>query len=58
MLILNIMKFLIAVLGSVAAASQERCYALSLEGGGDKGAYQAGVIWGFMHYGNPENFQW
>lgn len=30
--------------------------ALSLEGGGNKGAYEAGVIWGLMHYGNPEDF--
>ena len=32
--------------------------ALALNGGGSKGAYQAGVMWGWMHYGNPDDFQW
>ena len=40
------------------AQKPERCYALSLEGGGAKGAYEAGVIWGMMHYGDPDDFQW
>lgn len=30
--------------------------ALALEGGGAKGSYEAGVIWGFMHGGNPDDF--
>lgn len=30
--------------------------ALALEGGGAKGAYEAGVIWGLMHHGNPDEF--
>lgn len=29
-----------------------------MNGGGAKGAYQAGVIYGFMHEGNPDDFQW
>ena len=32
--------------------------ALALNGGGAKGAYQAGVIYGWMHEGNPDDFQW
>ena len=49
--------FTVALLTTLTQA-QERCYALSLEGGGAKGAYEAGVIWGMMHYGNPDDFQW
>ena len=38
--------------------TQDSCLALALNGGGSKGSYQAGVIWGWMHYGNPDDFQW
>ena len=41
---------------AVAAGSQESCLALALNGGGSKGAYQAGAIYGFMHEGNPDDF--
>lgn len=40
------------------AGTQDTCLALALNGGGSKGAYQAGVIYGWMHEGNPEDFQW
>lgn len=51
--------FSTAVLFAVtSAADSDRCMALALEGGGAKGAYEAGVIWGLMHYGNPDDFQW
>lgn len=43
---------------AVSATKQETCYALALNGGGAKGAYQAGAIYGFMHEGNPDDFQW
>ncbi len=43
---------------SVNAKKQETCYGLAMNGGGAKGAYQAGVIYGFMHEGNPDDFQW
>lgn len=36
----------------------DHCYALALNGGGSKGAYQAGVIWGLMNYGDPADFEW
>ena len=41
-----------------ATETQESCLALALNGGGAKGAYQSGVIYGFMHDGNPDDFQW
>lgn len=40
------------------AGKKDTCLALALNGGGSKGAYQAGVIYGFMHEGNPDDFQW
>ena len=49
---------LAAVAGQAVAGSQETCLALALNGGGSKGAYQAGVIYGWMHEGNPDDFQW
>ena len=27
-----------------------------LSGGGSNGAWEAGVLWGFTHYGNPADF--
>ena len=32
------------------------CRALALSGGGSNGAWEAGVIWGFMNYGSPDDF--
>jgi predicted acylesterase/phospholipase RssA len=29
-----------------------------MAGGGSKGAYEAGVVWGLMHYGNPEDYRY
>ena len=38
--------------------TQDSCLALALNGGGSKGSYQAGVIWGWTHYGNPDDFRY
>jgi len=29
-----------------------------LSGGGSNGAWEAGVIWGLLHYGNPDEYKW
>ena len=29
-----------------------------MSGGGVNGAWEAGVIWGLLHYGDPREFQW
>ena len=29
-----------------------------MSGGGVNGAWEAGVIYGLIHYGNPKDFQW
>jgi len=34
----------------------EYCRALALSGGGNKGAWEAGIVWGLTHYGNPDDF--
>ena len=34
------------------------CNALVMSGGGSNGAWEAGVIWGLVHYGNPKDFEW
>ena len=43
---------------SATESNGERCHALVLSGGGVNGAWEAGVIYGLTHYGNPENYQW
>ena len=34
------------------------CHALVMSGGGSNGAWEAGVIYGLVHYGNPEDYKW
>jgi len=34
------------------------CRVLVLSGGGSNGAWEMGALWGFLHYGNPEDFTW
>jgi len=31
---------------------------LALSGGSNKGAWEVGVIWGLVNYGNPDDFAW
>lgn len=40
------------------AGSGKKCRALVLSGGGTNGAWEAGVIWGLTHYGDPADFAW
>ena len=39
-------------------AGDKKCRALALSGGANHGAWEAGVIWGLQHYGNPEDYTW
>ena len=57
-LIVGIMihKSIILILVSTVAAKEGICRALVLSGGGSNGAWEAGVLWGLTHYGNPEDF--
>ena len=42
----------------MAKAAEQYCRALALSGGGSFGCYETGVIWGLLHYGNPEDYSW
>ncbi len=58
---LDLHKFaMCAILGaSVAnALTDGKCHALVLSGGGANGAWEAGIMWGLTHYGNPADFFW
>ena len=35
-----------------------KCRALAMSGGANYGAWEAGVIWGLTHYGDPADFAW
>ena len=37
---------------------QDTCTALVLSGGGSNGAWEAGVLWGLVHYGNASDYQY
>lgn len=37
---------------------EKYCYALALSGGGSFGCYETGVVWGLLHYGNPDDYRW
>ena len=47
-----------ATLFTEVEAGDKKCRALVLSGGGTNGAWEAGVVWGLTHYGNPEDFEW
>ena len=47
-----------AGLGVAAVAADDTCTALVLAGGANCGAWQAGVLWGLMHYGDPADFEY
>ena len=52
-------SYVAASIAAMAHASTDgKCRALVLSGGSNNGAWEAGVIWGLVHYGNPEDFTW
>ena len=48
--------FGLSALAGAALAKQEVCRALLLSGGGNNGAWEAGVLYGLVNYGNPADF--
>lgn len=54
------MKYLaVASLAAMGVAvSDGKCRVLVLSGGSNNGAWESGVIWGLLHYGNPADFAW
>ena len=52
-------SFIPIILGaSSLVEAANTCTALVMSGGGSNGAWEAGVIWGLVHYGNPKDFEW
>jgi len=51
---------------STSASSEEnklvskdgKCRALVMSGGGNNGVWEAGVLYGLTHYGDPADFTW
>ena len=41
-----------------SAGSDGKCRALALSGGSNNGAWEVGVMWGLVHYGDPADFAW
>ena len=50
--------FSVALFVSLASALQDdgTCLALVMGGGANNGAWQAGLLYGLMHYGDSEDF--
>lgn len=55
---MNILKTLsLSLIATVSA--QKSCRALAMSGGGSKGAYEVGVLWGLVKNDpNPEKYKW
>ena len=48
-----------AMLASLSYASTDgKCRALVLSGGSNNGAWETGVMWGLVNYGNSTDFTW
>ena len=47
-----------AVMLAGAAAAKDVCRGLVLSGGGSNGAWEVGVISGFVNSGNTSDFEW
>jgi NTE family protein len=50
--------FALSILAITINATQDHCYALALEGGGDKGAYQAGALSEILRHHGDETVQY
>lgn len=54
----NLVVPLLLAAAAPLAHAAEKCRALILSGGGSNGAWEAGVLWGLLHNGNPADFEW
>ena len=50
-------KILAAALLAAQVQAVE-CKAIVLSGGGNLGAWEIGVMWGLVNYGDPKDFYW
>ena len=53
-------KLILSITASTALATEGdgKCRALALSGGSNHALWEAGVIWGLLHYGDPADFAW
>ena len=55
----NLISITSGLLGNVILVKAGKtCNALVMSGGGSNGAWEAGVIWGLVHYGNADDYRW
>ena len=50
--------YILAAYAAQTFAADDKCRALAMSGGANYGAWEAGIIWGLMHYGDPADFAW
>lgn len=50
-------SLIIAATAAIANA-KDTCNALVLSGGGSNGAWEIGMLWGLLNYGDPKDFEW
>ena len=51
-------SFVLGCLSVSVQAGDTKCHALALSGGANHGAWETGVMWGLLHYGDPAEFTW
>ena len=59
-------NYLLAVASAISVSSAAKvglsadgkCRALVLSGGSNNGAWEAGVLWGLLNYGDQADFEW
>ena len=49
---------IVALPAVTLATGLDTCTALVLSGGGSNGAWESGVLWGLLHYGEPSDFMY
>lgn len=53
------MRTTLSLLAAALVGTEARegtCNALVLSGGANNGAWEAGVLWGLVHYGDPADY--
>ena len=56
---MNKLATLLAITASqaeFAQADDDKCRALAMSGGANKGSWEIGVVWGLLHYGDPADY--
>lgn len=54
----TVLSLLATALAGVEAQKTGTCNALALSGGANNGAWEIGVLWGLINYGNPADYPW